>query len=184
MCVIFRLMPTYVDRLERNWSFLKTMSYGFFGVIGLFSAAVLAQTVSVPAPSPSILDVIKANFLTPTTLVSLVISTLGILGSFAWASEKRKRILAEGVHLTYAVVETVGREIDGDDNFDKAARGILELDKWLVANGWRPSTPEEQAVAKMGFTAIHGNEIAKAKVVAAAAIAVDVAKAEEVTRPI
>lgn len=177
-------MPTYAERLERNWSFLKTMSYGFFGVIGFFSAVVLAQTVLPPAAAPSsILDLLKANFLTPTTIVSLVISTLGILGSFAWASEKRKRILAKGVHLIYGVVETVGGEIEGEDNFDKAARGILELDKWLVANGWRPSSPEEQAVAKMGFTSIAGNEIAKAKVVAAAALAVDSAKAEEITRP-
>ncbi len=151
-----------------------------------FSVAALAQTVDVPlpAPSPSLLDVLKTNFLTPATIISLVISGLGIAGSFAWATEKRKRILAEGVHLTYAIVETVGREIDGDDNFDKAARGILELDKWLLANGWRASTPEEQAVAKMGFTAIHGNEIAKAKVITAAALAVDSANAEEVTRPI
>ncbi len=63
------------------------------------------------------------------------------------------------------------------DGFDKAAAGLKKVDEYMVANGWRPLKPGEVQLAQMQLQAIHGGEVAKAKVAEAAAVATVEAKA-------
>ncbi|AKQ66514.1 hypothetical protein A176_003426 [Myxococcus hansupus] len=37
------------------------------------------------------------------------------------------------------------------------------MDEWFRANGWRPLKPHEQAVVKLSFSAIHGEQKASLK---------------------
>ncbi len=174
---------TYVDRLNHVWASMKVFAALVLAILifVLLLGAALAQTVELPPAAPpvmGVLDLLKTNFLSPAGLAGLAITVLGIIGRFAWLTEKRKRILAKGVHHVFAIVEDIGNEMAGDDVFDKGARGLQELDKWLVLQGWRPASSAEQALAKMDLQAIHGNEIAKAKVIATAAVAIDATVAE------
>ncbi len=175
---------TYTERLNHVWASMKIFAALILAILIFFlllgSAFAQGEPLPAPvlAPAMSVFDLIKTNFLSPAGLAGLLITVLGIIGRFAWATGQRKRIVAKGVHHVYAIVEDIGNEIPGDDTFDKAARGLVELDKWLVLNGWRPATSGEQALAKMDFQAIHGNEIVKAKTIAAAAVAVDATVAE------
>ncbi len=165
-------------RLHNLWAavtkaLLATAAIAVAFLILLFATKALAQdAAAAPSVSNSIFDLVKTNFLTPSGLAGLVITIIGIAGKFAWATEKRKRIIALGVKDSFAIVEDIHNELDegpAKDGFDKAARGLQELDKWLVAQGWRPASPQEQQVAALALQAIHGGEIAKAKVIATAA---------------
>jgi hypothetical protein len=97
---------------------------------------------------------------------------LGLLGGsviavLAFFSARRKRILAEVIEHAFHVVEDIGREKEGDDNFDKAAKALEAADDWMKAHGWRPLSPQEQKIAALELKAFHGEEIAKQKVAAA-----------------
>ncbi len=173
----------YPTRLQSLWTALTKAVYAVFAIIAFFLIMLLAtkafaQGTPDPLPAPvlapamGVMDMLKTNFLSPAGLAGLIASILGIAAKFAWATEKRKRIIALAVKDTFAIVEDIGNEIDGDDGFDKVARGLRELDAYLLANGWRPANALEQEQAKKGFQVIHGNEVAKAKVLVAAATAV------------
>ncbi len=178
--------PDFADRLNHVWASMKIFATLIFAILifALLLGSAFAQGAAEPLPAPvlapamSVFDLIKTNFLSPAGLAGLVLTVLGIIGKFAWATEKRKRVLALAVKNAFHIVEDVGNELDGEDNFDKAARGLLEADKWMVANGWRAMTAQETAVAKLELQAKHGEEIAKAKVLSTAAVAVDAVVAE------
>ncbi len=178
--------PDFAERLDHVWAAMKvyvTLVLAILLFLVLLGSA-FAQPAAEPLPAPvlapamSVFDLIKTNFLSPAGLAGLVLTVLGIIGKFAWATEKRKRVLALAVKNAFHIVEDVGNELDGEDNFDKAARGLLEADKWMLANGWRAMTAQETAVAKLELQARHGEEIAKSKVLSSAAVAVDEVVAE------
>lgn len=87
------------------------------------------------------------------TLLGVVGSGLGLLVK----TEVRRRRVALAVYHAYHIVEDLSAE-DGKDNsaMDKAATGLKMADDWMIANGWRPLKPLEQAVAKLEFKSIHG----------------------------
>lgn len=112
------------------------------------------------------------QFLSPAGVATALGVVLSAVGAIAWFTGRRKRLVALAAYHAFHIVEDVGNELEGEDGFDKTARYLRELDAFMVANGWRPLKPGEVASAKMQAQALHGVEVAKAKVAEAAALAV------------
>lgn len=129
-----------------------------------FLFTVLSQAPDVP---PSLFE----RLLSPAAIGTAISVVGGLVAGIAWLSVRRKKLLALGSYYAFHIVEDIGAELDGEDGFDKTARYLKELDAYMVANGWRPLKPGEVAVAKMQASALHGVEVAKAKVAEAAATA-------------
>jgi len=124
------------------------------------------------------------DFLSPTNVASLFAMVAGAVGAFAWFTGRRKKLIALASYYAFHIVEDVGAEIDGDDGFDKSARFLKELDAYMVVNGWRPLKPgDEVDLAKMNASALHGVEVAKAKVAEAALTAVGGAASDALPTP-
>lgn len=125
-------------------------------VLTLMAAPFVAfaqQTVEV-IPEPSFAD----KFLTPGG-IALILGIVGtILGSFLAGKAVMKRRIAKGVLRAYQVVNDIAEEDTRANGIDKAAVGLAELNKWMLANGWRQLTKEEEALARLEFQALHGAE--------------------------
>ncbi len=143
-----------------------------FAFMVLLGFAAHAQTV-LPAPAQSGIGGLLAGFLSPGGIATGVGVILGVLGGFQFFSAKRKRILALAAFHAFHIVEDIDNELDDGTaakaTFDKAAAGLKQVDAYLVANGWRPMKPGEVPAQALALQAIHGGEIAKAKVAVAAA---------------
>lgn len=111
------------------------------------------------------------QFLSPAGVATALGVVLSAVGAIAWFTSRRKRLVALAAYHAFHIVEDVGNEMEGEDGFDKTARYLKELDAFMVANGWRPLKPGEVESAKMQARALHGVEVAKAKVAEAAAMA-------------
>lgn len=164
----------FADQLHFLWKRLKFLSGAIMtlvlGVVVLGALTAFAQNVIVP-PAPSILDTLKANFLSPAGLGGLLATVAAIIGSISWFNQKRKKLIALAAFYAFHIIEDIGLEKEGNDAFDKAAAALKKLDEYMVANGWRALKPGEVEVAKMQLQALHGAEVAKAKVAEAAAAA-------------
>lgn len=119
------------------------------------------------AASPSLGDALL-GFLTPGGVGAGLAVVLSLVGGLAFVTQRRKKLVALAAYHAFHIVEDIGNELEGEDGFDKTARYLAELDKYMVANGWRPLKPGEVEVAKMLASAQHGAEVAKAKVLAGA----------------
>lgn len=115
------------------------------------------------------------QFLSPAGVAAALGVVLSVVGGLVWLTTKRKRVVALAAYHAFHIVEDVGNEFDGEDGFDKTARYLRELDAFMVANGWRPLRQGEVSSAKLQAKALHGVEVAKAKVAEAAAAAASTA---------
>jgi hypothetical protein len=131
-------------------------------------AVVAAQAEA--APHPTIGDKLL-GFVSPEGVLSILTMVGGAIGGLVWFTSRRKKLIALAAYHAFHIVEDIGLEIEGDDGFDKTARYLKELDAFMVANGWRQLKPGEVESAKLQAKALHGAEVAKAKVAAAAAVA-------------
>ncbi|MBN9685171.1 MULTISPECIES: hypothetical protein [unclassified Corallococcus] len=138
-------------------------------------AACLAVVLSAPVAlaqastgaSSSILDAL----LTPTNItlaLGLVAGAVGLFAVGTWLTEQRKRRIALGAYHAFHVVEDIAAEDPEENLVDKAAKGLEVIDTWMKANGWRPLKPGEQALAKLQFSALYGEQKAEEKVQAQA----------------
>ncbi|RKH94497.1 hypothetical protein D7Y15_42625 [Corallococcus sp. AB030] len=134
-------------------------------------AACLAVVLSAPVAfaqastgaSSSILDAL----LTPTSIGIVLGAVTGAIGLFAggtWLTERRKRRIALGAYHAFHVVEDIAAEDPENTALNKAAKGLEVIDTWMKANGWRPLKPGEQALVKLQFSALHGEQKAEEKV--------------------
>lgn len=135
----------------------------------VLAVAVLVSSVAFATDSSSPL----ASLLTPANVIALLSLLLGALGGLSFMSARRKKIIALAAYHAFHIVEDIGNEMDGADAFDKTATYLAELDKWMLANGWRPLKDGEKALAEMHASSLHGEEVAKAKVAEAAVAAAD-----------
>lgn len=126
---------------------------------------VIGEPVLAPSPFGALLD----QFLSPGGVVSVLATLVALVGGLAWFTSRRKRLVALAAYHAFAIVEDIGNEIEGPDKFDKTAEYLKAVDKWMVAQGWRPLKPGEQEVAKLQAKVLHGAEVMKAKVAVAAA---------------
>lgn len=139
---------------------------------------MLAQGDAAPAPAPvqGIGDKLL-ELASPGTVGTVASLILGALGGLAFLTMRRKKLVALASYYAFHIVEDIGNEIDGEDGFDKTARYLQKVDEYMRANGWRPLKPGEVEVAKLQASALHGAEVAKAKVAVAAAEAAALAAA-------
>ncbi len=144
-------------------------------LFALFPALAFAQAVltdsSTAAPGFDFMGILK-GFLTPGGVAGALGTVLAIIAGFQWFTGKRKKILATAVYHAFHIVEDVGAMLEGEDNFDKTARFFAAIDAQMIAQGYRELTPGEKALAQLQAQAIHGGEVAKAKVVESAISAV------------
>lgn len=136
----------------------------------LLPLVAFAQEI-IGAPPPSGVGGILRGFLTPGGLASAVAVVGGILAGFQFFTAKRKKLLAIASYYAFHVVEDIGNEIEGDDGFDKTAKFLKVVDEYMVSKGYRPLKPGEVEGAKIEASALHGAEVAKAKVAEAGAVA-------------
>lgn len=134
-------------------------------VLFLLPFAAFAQTVDVPT-TPSLLE----KFLNPEGVGGLIALVLTAIGGFQFFTAKRKKLVALASYYAFHIVEDIGNEIEGEDGFDKTAKYLQKVDEYMKANGYRPLKPGEVEVAKLGAQALHGAEVAKAKIAEVAAI--------------
>lgn len=121
-----------------------------------------------PAAAESIGDRLL-GFVSPGGVATLLGIVASAICGFSFMTASRKKRIALAAYHAFHIVEDVGNEIEGDDVFDKGARYLKELDAYMVANGWRPLKPGETEAARLTASALHGAEVAKAKVLVAAA---------------
>lgn len=126
---------------------------------------------AAPAAAPSsFIEQVESYATAPN--VAWALGTLLSMGAVAkFLTERRKRIVALVVKNAFYATEDAANETS-DPRFDKLANALKTADAWCVAHSWRPLTPGEQAIATLQLQSQHGEEIAKAKVAAAAPPAV------------
>lgn len=117
---------------------------------------------------PSIGQSILSLVLSPAGIGTLGALIATVLGAVVGTNEVRRRRVALGVYHAFHIVEDIGKEIPGDDAFDKVAIGLAKVDEFCRANGWRPLQPNEQEIAKLQFSALNGASKLAEKVAAAA----------------
>ena len=130
-------------------------------------AAVLSAPVALAQASTGTSSSILDALLTPTTIGIALGAVTGAIGLFAggtWLTERRKRRIALGAYHAFHVVEDIAAEDPAENLVDKAAKGLEVIDTWMKANGWRPLKPGEQALVKLQFSALHGEQKAEEKV--------------------
>ncbi|QQR46543.1 TrbC/VirB2 family protein [Myxococcus xanthus] len=134
--------------------------------LGVLIAAPVALAQSTGAAAGGILDTIIASVFTPSgiaTVLGAVGTGVALFAGGSWLSERRKRRIALAAFHAFNIVEDIAAENPEDNGWDKAARGLQVADEWFRANGWRPLKPHEQAVVKLSFSAIHGEQKAAQK---------------------
>jgi hypothetical protein len=139
----------------------------------LFPLVAIAQTVDTSTVPPGFVD----RFLTPAGVATVLGMVLSAVAAFQFFTAKRKKILALAVYHAFHIVEDIGAELEGEDGFDKTATFLKAINDLLVKQGYRPLKPGEMDVATLEAKALHGGEIAKAKVLETA-IATQVAAAK------
>lgn len=99
-----------------------------------------------------------AQFLTPTGIASAVVSILGLVGGLLGLSAMRKRQIAIVTQHAYYGVLDFAKTTETDVD-DKVAAGLKIANDWMMAHGWRPLSPQESEVVKLGFNALHGRDL-------------------------
>jgi len=96
-------------------------------------------------------------------IVAGVLAVAGGLLAKVITTSIRRRNVAIAIRHAYAAVEEIARLDERQNALDKVSVGLRELDKWLLAQGWRVATEQEKQVARLGFTAISGERHAAVK---------------------
>lgn len=135
------------------------------GLLCLLVAAAALADSTAQSPEPSLF----ARLFTPEALVGAAVTLIGgIFGGAKWLSARRKKLIALATYHAFHMTEDACNETEGEDVFDKVKFALMKADEYMVANGWRPLKPGEVTRAKLGFQALHGEQIAAAKVIAKA----------------
>lgn len=89
--------------------------------------------------------------------VAAILTVAGAWFARLVSTEKRRRNVAIGIRTAFVAVEEFAR-LSQAPIADKASAGLAELDKWLLAQGWRKATEREKELAKLEFSAISGQQ--------------------------
>lgn len=131
-------------------------------------APTLTLPGDVAAAGPSRVDKLLDAALSPAGLASLLSLAGAVLGAVAGTSAVRKRRIAKAVEVAYHLVENLSSETETPLD-DKAAEGFKQLNRYLLAQGWREATDAEKALAKVEFDALHGADKRDEKIAITAA---------------
>lgn len=132
---------------------------GIPDVVLLSGEAIPAEQVPTAG---SVLGSFFSQFLTPSGIASIVVTVLGLVGGAMGLSAVRKRQIAIVTQHAFHGVEDFAATTENTID-DKVAVGLRIADEWMRAQGWRPLRPDEQAVVKLGFNAMHGAETAETR---------------------
>lgn len=122
-------------------------------LVALFSLFPLAAFAQEALPAPSL----WSQLLSPGNVALALGGALTLLGLLLGPSEVRRRRVAKAVYRAFQIVNDVDEE-RGDAALDKPVAGLKAANEWMKANGWRELTLEEQALARLEFSAMHGEE--------------------------
>lgn len=147
----------------RRFYALAVLTLGFL----LLPLPALAQT---SAPAAVGLGTQLLGFvLSPGGVVSLIAVLGTVLGLILGPSVIRRRRLAKGIYHSFHIAEDLHAEMPENATITKVQTALQALDQYMVANGWRELTPGEQALAKLGFSSLHGEDKVAEKLAVAAA---------------
>lgn len=110
------------------------------------------------APQPTVGQTLLNLLLSPSGIATSVTLILSGVGLFVGTNEVRRRRVALAIHHGFLIAEDIAAEIPGPDAFDKVAAALKAADEFALANGWRALKPGEQTVAKLEFSALHGEQ--------------------------
>lgn len=119
---------------------------------------VLSQAASdlvVSAP-PSLASTILAGLLSPGGLAALVSVGGAVLALVVGAGEVRRRRVALAAYHAFGIAEDLHAELPESTTITKVELGLKALNEYLLAHGWRPAKPDEQAVAKLTWSSMNG----------------------------
>ncbi|PZR17542.1 MAG: hypothetical protein DI536_04305 [Archangium gephyra] len=129
---------------------------GFMVLLALIvflPSLAFAQTVTLPASSPTLLE----RLLSPELIATIVGAVIAGVFTFLKLDENRKKQIAivtgHAYHLVNDLAATTSNTID-----DKVAVGLRVADEYMRAQGWRPLKPNEKEVVKLDFSALHGQQ--------------------------
>ena len=129
-------------------------------------AILLVPALALAADGSGVVSSILSGLLTDEVIGASIAGLLLVFGGLLTrlvTTAVRRRNVAIAVRHAYAAVEEIARLDERDNALDKVSAGLKELDKYLLANGWRPATEQEQQVARLEFTAISGASHAAVK---------------------
>ncbi|RJS19555.1 hypothetical protein DRW03_21220 [Corallococcus sp. H22C18031201] len=134
---------------------MKTMKF----ILGISLAALIgAPAIALADAGTSSASTGLFSAQTVGVILTGIVGLAGILGGASWLTERRKRRIALAAYHAFHIVEDIAAEGTEENGFNKAARGLQVIDTWMVANGWRPLKPGEQAVAQLAFKTLHGEQ--------------------------
>lgn len=114
-------------------------------------------------------DLILAWLSDPTHLLAILTALVGAASGLfgaAWLSIQRKKHIALAAYHAFHIVEDLAAETDSKA-IDKAALGLQQVNRWMLANGWRTLKENEQELVALEFKAIHGaGKVAEARAAA------------------
>jgi hypothetical protein len=107
-----------------------------------------------------------SGLLTPSNIAWAVGALLTLLGGLKFFSVDRKRQVALAIYHAFHIVEDIAAETEGEDAFDKASEGLLAIDEYMRANGWRPLKPGERQIAELTFKSMNAQKAQAEKLAA------------------
>lgn len=118
-------------------------------LVSVFPLAALAQATA----QPSFWD----KWATPGGIGFALSLILGAVGAVFVRKEVWRRRIAKAIYRGFQVCNDVDEEL-GTTTLDKPLIALKAANEWMLANGWRKLTPEEEALAKLEFQRLHGEE--------------------------
>jgi hypothetical protein len=101
------------------------------------------------------METLKSLPLSAILAVALPI-LMALVGALVGSGVVRRRRVALAIFHAYHIVEDIGAEQEGEDNFDKAAAVLAKADEWMRANGWRALKPNESERAELQAASLAG----------------------------
>lgn len=86
----------------------------------------------------------------PDLVLGVVLSGLG---GYVFVTDKRRRLVALAVYHGYTIAQDVDAEAPTDTG-KKLEAALKAANDWMVAHGWRPLKPGEQAAAQLSLKAL------------------------------
>ncbi len=130
----------------------------------------LALAADAALAAPSLLGGLLSSLLTPGG-IAIVLGVLAtILGALAGNSVLWKQRVGKAVFHAFHIVEDIDSDPGALGRLSKLEAGLKAANDYMLANGWRPLKPGEQAVAALTFQSMNGQAEAASVVQAKAQV--------------
>jgi len=187
------LVPMVLPRLQLVLGRLRLPELGSLALVLAWASFLLApgtaladgQTSAAGSAISSAVLQFLVEHLTAALFASALVAALPFIGGYL--SDRRKKQVATAAFHAFHIVEDIRAECDKNSKaFEYASKveaGLAQVDKYMVANGWRPLRPGEEALAKLQFSSLNAQDNARKELAAAAASVVLPSSAPASTSP-